>query len=174
MRAELTRAARQEELDCKQDWHVWGCALCCRELECGWQSTSPGHAPGATLRRLWFGRYVGKEFTNTESDDFLSHPRQGGTLTVAVPCCFWMVVKQWKSQNLGSGRAPVPNCRPKPACGAPARGACTGNVCTTASKIPRHPRRTREMGSLSRETAGEHGTCEGWPARAAIGTPAKI
>ena len=39
--ADLTGAARQEDVDFMQDWYVWDSGPCCRELECGWQGTSP-------------------------------------------------------------------------------------------------------------------------------------
>ena len=73
---ELTRAARQEELDFVQDWHVWDVVPVAES----WSVT--GKAP---LQGKWVGvnkgdlekpvarsRYVAKEFANTKSNDVFS------------------------------------------------------------------------------------------------------
>ena len=74
--AELTRAARQEELDFMQDWHVWDVVPITESwsvtgkapLQGKWVDVNKGDLERPVVR----SRYVAKEFANTKSDDFFS------------------------------------------------------------------------------------------------------
>ena len=74
--AELTRAARQEELDFMQDWHVWDVVPVAESwsvtgkapLQGKWVDVNKGDLERPVVR----SRYVAKEFANTKSDDFFS------------------------------------------------------------------------------------------------------
>ena len=96
--AELTRAARQEELDFMQDWHVWDVVPITESwsvtdkapLQGKWVDVNKGDLERPVVR----SRYVAKEFANTKSDDFFSP-----TPTLLLSHALWEVVKHWGPQK---------------------------------------------------------------------------
>ena len=146
--AELTRAARQEELDFMQDWHVWDVVPITESwsvtgkapLQGKWVDVNKGDLERPVVR----SRYVAKEFANTKSDDFFSPTPPLEALRLLLSHAgLWEVVKHGGPQNSGNGRpegALARICRTQLVCGTPARSTGARYVCTTEAKFIRHLR----------------------------------
>ena len=166
--AELTRAARQEELDFMQDWHVWDVVPIAESwsvtgkapLQGKWVDVNKGDLERPVVR----SRYVAKEFANTKSDDFFSPTPPLEALRLLLSHA-----ASGRSSSTGGRKILVVDARKAHLHAFAERNfyvallpevRVPGMCARTEAKFIRHSRRTCEMGSFSLKAAGRQGVCE--------------